>query len=183
MSNFLSSNSLGAPQESQKECALITSAALTVLVQCAGFAHKSAWTFSLYGFDISLLLFGLADFPPADSPDPPIRAIVWKAIKNPDSSICASPSWSPHHLLQSTVVSSMGLNSSVPLPDGMPQRHSATGTQCPSWRSWPSGQRHPTVTKKENGDRAEDMKETPCEELWGSSNAMLIWQKLHKQGI
>lgn len=39
--------------------------------------------------------------------------------------------------------SSLGRNSSVPLPDGIPQWQSFTGTQCPSCSSCPSRHRQP----------------------------------------
>lgn len=60
---------------------------------------------------------------------------------------------SSHQVLQFTVNSSSGRNSSVPLPDGIPQRHSVTGTQRPSCNSCPSGHRQPeeTKTKKRDG--------------------------------
>lgn len=48
-----------------------------------------------------------------------------------------------HQVLQSMETSSLGGNSSVPLPDGIPQRQSFTGTQCPSCSSCPSGHRQP----------------------------------------
>lgn len=50
---------------------------------------------------------------------------------------------SSHQVLQSMVSSSLGMNSSVPLPDGIPQRHSVTGTQWPSCNNCPSGHRQP----------------------------------------
>lgn len=52
-----------------------------------------------------------------------------------------------YQVLQSTESSSLGRNSSVPLPDGTPHRHSASGTQTPSCSNWPSGQRHPEQDK------------------------------------
>lgn len=54
---------------------------------------------------------------------------------------------SSHQVLQSMESSSLGMNSSVPLPDGMPQRHSATDTQRPSCNNCPSGHRQPEKAK------------------------------------
>lgn len=48
-----------------------------------------------------------------------------------------------YQVLQSTESFSLGRNSSVPLPDGIPQRQSDNETQRPSCSNWPSGQRHP----------------------------------------
>lgn len=66
---------------------------------------------------------------------------VWSSALN----VCQSCS---HQVLQSMVSSSLGLNSSVPLPDGIPHRHSVTATQRPSCNSWPSGQRQPMKKAK-----------------------------------
>lgn len=52
-----------------------------------------------------------------------------------------------HQVLQSTDISSLGRNSSVPLPDGIPQRQSSTGTHSPSCSSCPSGHRQPENVK------------------------------------
>lgn len=43
--------------------------------------------------------------------------------------------------------SSLGRNSSVPFPDGIPQWQSFIGTQCPSCSSCPSGHRQPESVK------------------------------------
>lgn len=62
-----------------------------------------------------------------------------------------------YQVLQSTESSSLGRNSSVPLPDGIPHRHSASETQRPSCSNWPSGQRHP---EKERNRMRETEKHT-----------------------
>lgn len=53
-----------------------------------------------------------------------------------------------YQVLQSTETFSLGRNSSVPLPDGIPQRQSDNETQRPSCSNWPSGQRHPEKARK-----------------------------------
>lgn len=57
---------------------------------------------------------------------------------------------SSHQVLQSMESSSLGMNSSVPLPDGTPQRHSATDTQRPSCNNCPSGHRQPEKVEKQS---------------------------------
>lgn len=52
-----------------------------------------------------------------------------------------------HQVLQSMKTSSLGRNSSVPFPDGIPQWQSFIGTQCPSCSSCPSGHRQPESVK------------------------------------